>query len=205
MNKTKITIKTYDAIAEKFDKEYCRSIYFKKQLDNFVSRLKKGSKILDVGSGTGHVARYLCRKGFDVVGVDLSEKMVTLAKAKAPDAIFEVMDIRELKFDQNHFDSAICLFALNHVTHKDAEKVISDLVKLVKKTGLLFLGIPEGCGDEICDEPLDPKHKIYFNYYEKKWILNSIEKNNLKLISIEDRFLRKEGHNEFFVVAKKLK
>ena len=203
-NKTLITIKTYDAIVEKFDKEYCKTIYYKKQLDNFLKRLRKGSKILDIGCGTGHVARYLSKKGFNVVGVDLSERMLVTAKQKSPQSDFYLMDVREIKFKPQSYDAVLCLFVLNHVDHKEAKKVIGKMSKILRKKGHLFIAVPEGEGEEVVPEPLNPRHKMYFSYYQKEFLKKELEKNGLKLLGVEDRYLRKEGCNEFFISAQKI-
>lgn len=75
-------------------------------------RLEPGARVLDVGCGPGRHALALARRGFDVVGVDLSVEFVALAREAAAaeelPARFEVLDVRELAFD-GEFDAAICL------------------------------------------------------------------------------------------------
>ncbi len=68
--------------------------------------------MLDVGCGPGRHALALARRGFDVVGVDLSEDFIALARdaaaAERLAAHFEVADVRDLAYD-GEFDAAICL------------------------------------------------------------------------------------------------
>jgi SAM-dependent methyltransferase len=56
-----------------------------------------GRDVLDAGCGTGYLSRKLAREGARVVGVDLSPKMVDLARAKAPEIEFHVDSIAELR------------------------------------------------------------------------------------------------------------
>src|SRR5262249_36568691 len=62
--------------------------------------LAPGRRVLDVGCGPGRHALALSRRGIDVVGVDLSEDFVGLARdaaeAEGLSARFEVGDVREL-------------------------------------------------------------------------------------------------------------
>jgi 2-polyprenyl-3-methyl-5-hydroxy-6-metoxy-1,4-benzoquinol methylase len=44
--------------------------------------------IVDLGCGSGILARELSKKGFKVLGVDISEQMLNIAKRKAPKASF---------------------------------------------------------------------------------------------------------------------
>jgi len=62
-------------------------------IDEFLSHLKQGQKILDVGSGHGVNANYMQSKGFDVIGIDSSRKMVEYAKSKYPKIEFRLGDM----------------------------------------------------------------------------------------------------------------
>jgi SAM-dependent methyltransferase len=74
--------------------------------------LEAGERVLDVGCGPGRHALALARRGIEVLGVDLSEDFVTLARdaaaAEGLPARFEVLDVRVLAYDAE-FDAAICL------------------------------------------------------------------------------------------------
>jgi SAM-dependent methyltransferase len=72
--------------------------------------LAPGARILDVGCGPGRHAHALGRRGFEVVGVDISERFVALAREHAPDVAvrFERADARALSFDAE-FDAVISL------------------------------------------------------------------------------------------------
>jgi SAM-dependent methyltransferase len=74
--------------------------------------LHEGERVLDVGCGPGRHALALARLGADVVGVDVSEDFVALAREAAAAggqaARFEVRDVRDLAFDAE-FDAVICL------------------------------------------------------------------------------------------------
>jgi cyclopropane fatty-acyl-phospholipid synthase-like methyltransferase len=75
-------------------------------------KLEPGERVLDVGCGPGRHALALARRGIDVVGVDLSEDFVAFAReaaaAEGVRARFEVLDVRELAYD-DEFDAAVCL------------------------------------------------------------------------------------------------
>lgn len=71
--------------------------------------LEAGQRVLDVGCGPGRHAHALGRRGIEVVGVDISERFVALARRDAPDGVtFERLDARALPFDAE-FDAAISL------------------------------------------------------------------------------------------------
>jgi SAM-dependent methyltransferase len=74
--------------------------------------LEAGERVLDVGCGPGRHALALARRGMDVVGVDLSEDFVALARDSAAadglPARFEALDVRDLAYD-GEFDATVCL------------------------------------------------------------------------------------------------
>src|SRR5436309_15962 len=74
--------------------------------------LEPGERVLDVGCGPGRHALALARRGIDVVGVDLSEDFIALARdaaaAEGLSASFEAGDVRELAHD-GEFDAVVCL------------------------------------------------------------------------------------------------
>ena len=73
--------------------------------------LEPSARILDVGCGPGRHAHALGLRGFEVVGVDISERFVALARSNTPDGAsvtFERADARALAYD-SEFDAVISL------------------------------------------------------------------------------------------------
>ena len=74
--------------------------------------LAPAARILDVGCGPGRHSLALSRRGFEVLGVDLSGAFIELARDAAEadrlPARFEVLDVRELAAT-DEFDATICL------------------------------------------------------------------------------------------------
>lgn len=71
--------------------------------------LRPGMRVLDVGCGPGRHAIALAERGIEVVGVDVAERFIELARSGAPpQATFEVGDARALRYD-SEFDVVISL------------------------------------------------------------------------------------------------
>ena len=70
-----------------------------------------GRRALDIGTGTGQFAFYLAEQGFEVDGVDISEKMIVWAREKALQANlkidFKTGDAEHLDFEDNTFDVVV--------------------------------------------------------------------------------------------------
>ncbi|XRP97184.1 class I SAM-dependent methyltransferase [Methanocaldococcus sp. 16A] len=103
--------------------------------------LGKGKKVLDVGCGTGFLSLILAELGHEVIGVDISEGMISKAKKKAKekgyDILFMIADAENLPFENNSFDAVV----ERHIlwTLPNPEKAISGWSKLLKNGGKLIL------------------------------------------------------------------
>ncbi|MCR5154616.1 MAG: class I SAM-dependent methyltransferase [Lachnospiraceae bacterium] len=99
--------------------------------------VKKGSKVLDVACGTGVlVPYYLERNAASVLGVDISPKMIEIArtKFKEENVSFLVGDVEEADIDKD-FDAIVIYNAFPHFS--DGERLIKCLSKHLKKGGRL--------------------------------------------------------------------
>ncbi|MCR2821270.1 class I SAM-dependent methyltransferase [Lederbergia panacisoli] len=93
---------------------------------------RKGEKILDLGCGTGDLAKHLYDRGMDVIGVDKSENMVSLAKSKYPNLHFDVRDATDLNYT-NEFDAVFSNATLHWV--KPPDQALHSIYKAIKSGG----------------------------------------------------------------------
>ena len=99
--------------------------------------LERGMRVLDVGCGPGRHARALAERGMSVVGIDISERFVELARDGAPQgATFVLGDARAMTFAAE-FDAAIslCQGAFGLVPGEDAE-VLRRMVQALRPGGV---------------------------------------------------------------------
>ena len=112
-------------------------------LDNLFAFLKipSRSSVLDCGCGKGRHSIYLNEKGFEVTGIDLSERSIAEAKKQENERlVFYVHDMRNL-FRINYYDVAINLFTSFGYFEKDHEndKAIKAIASAIKKNGWFVL------------------------------------------------------------------
>jgi len=112
--------------------------------------LKHCRLILDVGVGTGRFAEPLQNRGFEVVGVDISSKMLRKAINKKVKNLI-LADARDLPFSDFSFDSSISVHALHLIT--DWRTALREVVR-VTRTALLSILVegPETSPGDIYKE-----------------------------------------------------
>ncbi|MBI4180313.1 MAG: methyltransferase domain-containing protein [Chloroflexi bacterium] len=105
------------------------------------TEVKTGSKILDVATGTGKQAFAFARRGYDVVGVDLSEAMLSIAtkKNKYGNLKLKVADATNLPFEPNSFDVVCVSFALHEMPLTVRGKVLREMVRVTKSKGTIVI------------------------------------------------------------------
>ena len=101
-------------------------------------------KVLEIGCGGGYLLLDLMKRNFQVFGLDISIKMLTIAKKraiKAEDKIHLMQgDIENLPFYSNEFEVIICMGVLEYLSSK--EKALQEIYRVVKPGGVAILSIP---------------------------------------------------------------
>jgi len=101
--------------------------------------LPEAKELLELGSGTGNHARYLCEYNYNITGVERSEEMIELAKRKAIKCFHPVLlDIRNFELD-HQYDAAISLFhSMCYLTTNDQLLASFNNVSKHLKAGGIF-------------------------------------------------------------------
>lgn len=105
------------------------------------------TSILDLGSGTAFKLSYLHQAGYECMGVDYLEPMVSYSRNKYPGIRFEVGDIRNIRIGRQ-FDTILCLGWVLENVHscEDIEKAMATFEAHAKPGTLLFLSLHNPIG-----------------------------------------------------------
>lgn len=107
---------------------------------------KKPKLVLDLGCGTGSITNILAKRGYDMIGVDLSADMLNVAKDKATvenlDILYLCQDIREFEL-YGTVDAIICtLDVINYITDpKDLDRVFALVKNYLNPDGIFIFDI----------------------------------------------------------------
>ena len=129
----------YDRLMRDADYE-SRSKYIKALFAKFG---KKPSLLLDLACGTGKFSRIFAKDGIEVIGVDSSEEMLSIAKETAEEEglniLFLCQEADELDL-YGTVDGAVCLMdSVNHITDKQTLQKAFDKVSLFLEKDCLFI------------------------------------------------------------------
>ena len=97
----------------------------------------KGKKVLDVGCGTGRLFPEFQKMNFDITGIDVSQKMIDIAKNRCHKAKLLVGDVENLPFKDDSFDVVVASFVVVHL--KYLEKAFSEIYRVLKNGGVFII------------------------------------------------------------------
>ncbi len=97
------TKKSYDQTAQAYHDNTLKLLPEVKAR-TFLSHIPDNARILDLGCGSGRDAAFFAEKGHSVSGIDISEKMINLARRFVPKGFFSVGDIETMEFSHQYFD-----------------------------------------------------------------------------------------------------
>jgi len=151
-------------------------------LANFTSRIPLAGQVLDAGCGSGAYSRYLSNK-FKVIGVDISEKQIELARQNASKAEFICEDMTKINFPDEIFDGILSYYAIIHVPRDEHYDLLSNFYRMLKINGVILLTFhinddPESYEKDFFDEGT----MMYWSGFDKKTNLNLLQKIGFKII-----------------------
>ena len=106
-----------------------------------LSKIKPGGKVLDIGVGIGCDTELLCKKGFEVFGIDLTSRSVESTRARLNfyglKADIKQGNAEKLDFPDNTFDAVYSFGVLHHTP--DTEKAINEVHRVLKPNGIALI------------------------------------------------------------------
>lgn len=137
-----------------------------KEREIFLGKLRadKCLNLLEIGAGPGKDSLYFKEQRLNTTSTDISPEMVKLCKEKGLNA--KVMNFADLDFPDDHFD---CIWALNcllHVSKKDIKSVLIEIKRVLKPSGLFYMGGYGGENHEGIWEGDSYTPKRFFSFFE---------------------------------------
>jgi SAM-dependent methyltransferase len=129
------------------DWAYLCEPYARRVNDALFDRAKvgPGTRLLDIACGSGYAASVAAGRGAQVSGLDASEALIAIARARTPAADFRVGDMFALPFEDDCFDVAVSFNGI----WKGCEEALVQARRVVRPGGLVgltFWGAPKRLG-----------------------------------------------------------
>ena len=171
----------YDMLTENVDYESRCEYICNLLAENGVSK----GILLDLACGTGTMSMLLSDKGYDVIGVDASEDMLSVAQEKKMESGKDIMFLCQRMEELDLFgtiNAAVCtLDSINHITdEKTVQQVFSKVSLFMEDKGIFLFDVNtpykhrEVLGDNTFIYDMDDVYCVWQNSTDKKTLLTEV-------------------------------
>jgi SAM-dependent methyltransferase len=146
---------------------------------------RRVKSVLDLGCGSGWLAIFLARRGFQVTGLDVAEHAIQLARNWADEEDleieFDVGDIADMDYAMGSFDAVVANSIFEHLTWDLAEHALKRLKSILLPKGCFI-----GCFDKVGTGPGD-----YYELGDGSHIYTDKGRRGMLLRNFSDEELKK--------------
>jgi cyclopropane fatty-acyl-phospholipid synthase-like methyltransferase len=190
--------KGYDKAADNYAKSR-NQFESLKYLKIFAEFVEKGKTILDVGCGAGKpVDKFLVKQGYAVNGIDISEKMISLAKKNVPQAFYEVKDMSLLKEGEYCVNGIVSFYAIFHTPREKHQDLLKTFASFIPNGGALLITM--GANEWEGTEENFHGAKMFWSHYGAEKNKELVEKAGFKIVFNEIDRSSNEAHQ--VIIAK---
>jgi ubiquinone/menaquinone biosynthesis C-methylase UbiE len=139
---------SYDQIADEYVTRIAHELEHKPLdrdlLTRFAEQVRAQGVVCDLGCGPGHVTRYLHEHGASASGLDLSARMVELARQRNPGLTFRQGNMAALAMPDASLAGIVAFYSLIHFQRAQIVSVLREFQRVLQPGGLLLLAFHQG-------------------------------------------------------------
>jgi ubiquinone/menaquinone biosynthesis C-methylase UbiE len=132
----------FDEIAAVYDESLPPHVveHYLRKRAAFVLGLRPTGEVLDVGCGTGALARRLTGFGYQVTGIDPSDGMLEVMRARSPEIRAVVGSGTELPFEADSFDIVLSVATFHHIAEPAAvRETLAEMTRVARPRGRIMI------------------------------------------------------------------
>jgi ubiquinone/menaquinone biosynthesis C-methylase UbiE len=159
----------YNKLAKRYHKitaHHFFNAYFEVPATSSLLKYVRNKKILDLGCGTGRHTIILKKRGAKVWGLDLSPKMLEIAKSEIKDVDFKVGSVYKLPYKSNFFDVVVAGLVIGYF--KNLDNAFKEIYRVLKNNGIFVFSFTNPLTEistHIKDKP--ETYRKFGNYFKE--------------------------------------
>lgn len=154
----------------------------------------EGMRVLDVGCGSGLFAKLIAARGAQVDGLDAADRLIEIARRRAPGPTFTPGDMEDLPYADRAFDVVTAVNVFHHADNPD--RALMEARRVVKRGGQIAMatwGAPDRCEAaaylgviRLLQPPSPPNTPGPFTLAETYALRNFVQRAGLRIDRIAD-------------------
>ena len=177
---------TYDVIAEDYANDHPNDTWDDDYIELFSLLLPAGANILELGCGPGVEVKKLRNRGYNVHGLDISERILAVARRLNPDSPFTQGDMRKLLFKNASFDGVFAKASLLHIEKGDIPKVLSETKRVLVSKGFFHVAVmkktPRQHDGFISDDKYGYSYSRFFSFWTSPQLRKELERAGFDIV-----------------------
>lgn len=175
--------------------EYAAHIYHeldhkpldRKWLEQFAATIGNSGIICDLGCGPGHVARYLSEQGAQVLGMDLSPRMIELARRLNNGIEFRVGNMAALAVADESWSGIVAFYSIIHILRTQIAGVLREFWRVLRPGGEVLLAFHVGNEIRHFDTLWEQQISLDFIFYEREEIEECLRAAGFEIVESIER------------------
>ncbi len=192
----------YNDSAQKWDEEWDNNNMMLPYLKKFRTYFINKPRILDLGCNSGYESRRLAKLNAEVIGIDISEECIKIAKDKNDNILYYIGDMRDDLTYLGMFDGVIALASLIHINGQDIKVVFKRIAAILKTGGYFMITVKDGSGKDEKASLREFNKEIYNRdyYCYTKNELSTASKDNF--LFVEELIMDDEEYWKTYIYKK---
>jgi ubiquinone/menaquinone biosynthesis C-methylase UbiE len=141
----------YDAVADDYAEAFAGDLLElhldRRVLDIFVKRVAAREPVLDLGCGPSQVGQYLAERGLLVVGMDLAQRMLQVARQRTGNARMVCGDMRWIPFGSESFSGVVAYYSVHNMPRTGLGIALAEIHRILKSSGVFVVATHLGEGE----------------------------------------------------------
>ena len=169
-----------------------------------LARISEGAEVLELGCGDGLPTTLQLAERFIVTGVDISSKLLSIARRNVPTGKFVHADMTEVEFESESFDAIAAFYSLIHVPRDELPALLKSIVEWLRPGGL-FVATMGTVSEEVGFEEDWLGVPMCWSSYDAETNRRLVEESGLHIVSAQEETAEEDGKPVTFlwVVAEK--
>jgi SAM-dependent methyltransferase len=148
--------KSYDTVAREYADEIYGELagkpFDRNVLDRFAERVRGKGRVCDLGCGPAQIARYLCDRGVDAFGVDLSAGMLAQARRLNPGLQLVQSSMLALGLGSETVSGVAAFYSVIHIPRAEVVTALVEIRRVLRPGGLFLVTFHLGSEDSHHEE-----------------------------------------------------
>ncbi len=184
-------LNSYNQAAAEYADAFCEELRKKpfdlEALRKFAKMVPAQSPVCDLGCGPGHIAKHLQGCGLKMMGIDLSDNMIALAKKRNPSIDFKTGDMLDLDLPDASLGGIVAFYSIIHINPNLLPKVFREMHRTLVPGGVLFISCHQGSGEVEVENWFDKGVKYHCYLHQQEELTELLEMNGFEIISAATR------------------